>query len=63
VVGRELARGTLYDHAGPVLVSRRDVEANTRTWYHADRLGPIRLLTSDQGTRTLDRAAGTLYRL
>jgi RHS repeat-associated protein len=37
-----------YYYAGPLLVAKKDA-AGTRTWYHSDRLGSVRLMTSSAG--------------
>jgi len=37
-----------YYYAGPLLVARKDA-AGVRTWYHSDRLGSVRLMTSASG--------------
>ena len=41
-----------YYYAGPLLVAK--VAGGTRTWYHMDRLGSIRLLTDDSGAEVKD---------
>ncbi len=42
-----------YYYAGPVLVAKKDA-AGTKTWYHADRLGSIRLMTDASGHEVKD---------
>jgi RHS repeat-associated protein len=38
-----------YYYAGPLLVARKDA-AGTKTWYHTDRLGSVRLMTNASGS-------------
>lgn len=38
-----------YYYAGPMLVAKRELQTNAKTWYHADRLGSTRLMTNEQG--------------
>jgi RHS repeat-associated protein len=47
----ERVNGSLiqYYYAGPILVAKKDA-GGTKTWYHADRLGSIRLMTDASGS-------------
>lgn len=42
-----------YYHAGAMLVAKKDAAGN-RAWYHADRLGSIRLMTNEVGAEVKD---------
>ena len=42
-----------YYYAGGLLVAKKDA-AGTKTWYHADRLGSIRLMTNASGAEVRD---------
>ncbi|MBD2867659.1 RHS repeat-associated core domain-containing protein [Paenibacillus arenilitoris] len=42
-----------YYYAGSILVAKKDA-AETKTWYHADRLGSIRLMTNESGANVRD---------
>ncbi len=42
-----------YYYAGCILVAKKDA-AGTKTWYHADRLGSIRLMTNAAGAEVKD---------
>lgn len=44
---------TQYIYAASILVAKKD-SAGTKTWYHADRLGSIRLMTNDVGAEVKD---------
>ena len=41
-----------YYYAGPILVAKK--QGTTKTWYHADRLGSIRLMTNASGVEVKD---------
>jgi RHS repeat-associated protein len=45
-----------YYYAGPILVAKKRIEsaANYTRWYHSDRLGSIRLMTSASGVEVKD---------
>src|SRR6185503_5522379 len=42
-----------YYYVGPILVARKDGQG-TKHWYHADRLGSIRLMTDASGAEAKD---------
>ena len=46
---------TQYYYAGSILVAKKDA-GGTKTWYHADRLGSIRLMTDANGSEVKEYA-------